>query len=162
MVFKLAGWLELSQTISQPVDSSFACVEQTPILVMMAALRAAALNLKRQRPDERTAATAPSSPPVVKTSGIKNLGNSCYMSCVLQALFHCEQLRRFFLTGCPPALPHGAGEVASKAHGILDALVRSTWSHLSAQLNFFRVVTCAGEVCRPINGTCDCKLGSLF
>lgn len=48
--------------------------------------------------------------------GLFNLGNTCFMNCILQALLHTDPLRRYFLTGNGPA-PHQAGQCAKNANG---------------------------------------------
>jgi ubiquitin C-terminal hydrolase len=37
--------------------------------------------------------------PIAGTTGLKNVGNSCYMNAVLQSLFHCAPLVKYILSG---------------------------------------------------------------
>ncbi|MCJ1251275.1 hypothetical protein MMC30_008506 [Trapelia coarctata] len=64
-------------------------------------------------------------------TGLKNLGNSCYLASILQCLFSLPTFKdRYFLTKAPtPTTQHPAGDLETQLRKLADGLLSGRYSH---------------------------------
>ena len=88
--------------------------------------------LRKRTRAETSGAVPPQAPPMQRLAvehaapkPIRNLGNTCYMTVVMQALFTCSHIRNFFLSGVVPEPPPMEDDPADTdaALSVLQALV---------------------------------------